>query len=136
MNRNYLLPLFAAVLVVFLADFSCASQKTKTPLEGEILPEVSLPAMPEPKQGNTQMITDPQGVVIQGMIKLYGNEPHAMVGIETFPDKKIYLVMPPERAAELRRMQSRLMEFDVILGNTAMPGLTGTATILAWRIVQ
>jgi hypothetical protein len=75
--------------------------------------------------------------VITGMIKIYGNEPHTWVGIETIPDGKIYVVQPPEKAAELRGQQGRLIEFKVVLEEMQMPlGGDGTATVISWRVVN
>ena len=75
-------------------------------------------------------------IVIQGMVKIYGNEPHTWVGIETVPDGKIFFVEPPEKAKELGSLQGRLIEFTVVIYDTTRPGLEGTATVLSWRVVR
>ena len=72
---------------------------------------------------------------LQGMIKIYGNEPNTWVGIETVPERKIYRVAPSETTAELRTLQGRLLDFTVVLGDTAIPGTAGTATVLSWKPV-
>ena len=75
--------------------------------------------------------------VIQGMIRLYGNEPHLWTGIKTIPDEKIYYVEPPEMAKELRALQGRVIEFTVILEEGKMPlGGDGKATVISWRIIE
>jgi hypothetical protein len=94
-----------AVAVVFSGVFACTSQEKA------------------PKQEN-----------IQGMVKIYGNEPHTWVGIETV-EEKIYTVFPPETAAELRKVQGRLLELTVVLEGPAKRGIEGKATVLSWRIV-
>ena len=49
--------------------------------------------------------------VIQGTVRIYGSEPHTFVGIAA--DGKAYAVYPPEKEAELRELQGRLMRFTV-----------------------
>jgi len=99
-----------AALVVFYGGLvlSCASQE---------------------KEGSTEK-------ALTGMIKIYGNEPHTWVGIETVPDGNVYAVNPPEKASELRFLQGRLLEFTVTLRDTALHGLAGMATVHSWRIIQ
>ena len=73
---------------------------------------------------------------IKGMVKIYGSEPHTWAGVETMDEGKIYMVIPPEKAAELRSLQGLLLEFTVIIQDTAIPGTAGTANVLSWKIVQ
>ena len=73
---------------------------------------------------------------MRGMVKIYGSEPHTWVGIETVPDGKIYAAGPPEKARELSSLQGRLIDFTVVIQDTGQPGLSGTATVLSWRIVR
>ena len=75
--------------------------------------------------------------VIQGTIRLYGNEPHLWTGIKTITDEKIYYVEPREKAKELRALQGRLIEFTAIIEEEKMPfGGDGKATVISWRIIK
>lgn len=103
--------LFAALFVALLLPLACTTQNQSEP---------------GGKAGS-------QETVLRGMVKIYGNEPHTEVGIETVPGGKVYAVRPPEKAEELRAMQGRLLEFTVTIRATRMPGLEGTATVLSWR---
>jgi len=76
----------------------------------------------------------PQEVVLQGMVKIYGSEPHTWVGIQTVPEGKVYAVNPREKAEELRNQQGYMLEFTVMLGNKTPPrGLPEAVTMLSWR---
>ena len=82
----------------------------------------------------TQKKEESQEMILQGMVKIYGSEPHTWVGIETVPEGKIYAVSPPEKAKELRSQQGYMMEFTVIPGDNAPPaGLPEMVTLLSWR---
>ena len=83
----------------------------------------------------TQEKAHSRETTLQGMIRIHGNEPHTWVGIET-TDGKLYAVAPPEKAAELRSMQGRLLEFTVILQSGALFGAEGTANVLSWKQVR
>jgi len=103
MNGKYVPALFAAALLV-MVTVGCTSQKR----------------------------TQPRETTLQGMIAIYGNEPHSWVGIRT-QEGKVYAVNPPEKAAELRDMQGRLLEFTVIIQDAVILGVDGSATVLSWR---
>jgi len=103
---------FAVVLCAI--TFSCASQK-------------------KDEAGKTDAARE---AVLVGMVRIYGNEPHTWVGIDTGIEGKVYSVEPLETARELRSLQGNLMEFKVRIRNTALPGLEGIATMLSWRILQ
>jgi hypothetical protein len=93
-----------------------------------LLPACTTQEKPEsPKQTEDSVTT------LKGMVTIYGNEPRTWVGIETVPEEKVYAVQPPEKAAELRNMQGRLIEFTVIIKSSEIPGRDGTATVLSWR---
>jgi len=77
-----------------------------------------------------------RAITLQGVVKIYGSEPHTAVGIETVPDKKVYGVSPPKKAAELRKMQGRLLEFKVIIEDTGSLEFENTVTVLSWRIIN
>jgi hypothetical protein len=91
------------------------------------------PACKTQEQGQSSINPKSQETILRGMVKIYGNEPHTWVGIETVPEGNIYAVSPPEKAAELRKMQGRLLEFTVTIQSSRLPGLSGTATVLSWR---
>jgi len=74
----------------------------------------------------------PQEGTLQGTIKIYGNEPHTWVGLETVPDKKVYVIVPPEKAEEYRKLQGRLLELRVRFQGTALPPAAGSVTPLSW----
>ena len=48
----------------------------------------------------------------RGAVNIYGNEPHTYAGIEA-ENGRIYAVYPPEKEAELRQLQGRVVEFTV-----------------------
>ena len=89
-----------------------------------------------PAACKTQEKTNNEETVLQGTVKLYGSEPHTWVGIETIPGGIVYFVAPPETASELRKIRNQLLEFTVTIGGSKMPGADGTATVIAWRIIQ
>ena len=107
MAQNKLPSLLVVAALIFLGVLlpSCASQKKE----------------------------EAQEVIIKGMVKIYGSEPHTRVGIETQGDGKIYMVQPQEKATELRSKQGRLLEFTVTLGGSPTLGIEGTATVISWR---
>ena len=75
--------------------------------------------------------------VIRGTIRLYGNEPHLWVGIETIPDEKVYHVEPLEKAKELEALRHRVVELTAIIEERKMPlGGDGKATVISWRIIE
>ena len=84
----------------------------------------------------TQGKAEPSKVNLKGMVKIYGSEPNTWVGIESVPGGKIYTVTPTEKAAELRVLQGYLLEFTVIIQDTDLLGLDGTATLLSWQFAQ
>ena len=94
---------------------------------GLIILEALLPSCASQKKEESKEM------ILQGMVKIYGNEPHTWVGIETQNEQKIYMVEPPEKAAELRSQQGRLLEFTVILEGSPLRGIEGTATLISWR---
>ena len=108
MNHKKIILLIIASFIVLLAPITCKSQEKVKEKEK----------------------------TVQGMVKIYGNEPHTWVGIETIPAGKIYFVSPPEKAVEIRNIQGLLLEFTVIIRDTQMPGVAGTATLLSWRIIR
>ena len=79
---------------------------------------------------------EPQEMTLKGMIVIYGNEPHTWVGIETVPDRKVYAVTPPEKAKELRGLQGHLLEFTVTIRETILHGVSGTAEVRSWQVIQ
>lgn len=78
-------------------------------------------------------------VIIIGMVRIYGSEPHTFAGIES-EDGGIYAVYPREKEVEIRSLQGRLIEFTVrFLENPAGEGSLylrdGTVTPLSWHIL-
>ena len=118
MKQNHLSVFLAAGLIMFLVVAACTTQEKAK------------------HQGSAREGTGtPQETTLQGMIRIYGNEPHTWVGIRT-PEGKIYAVSPPEKAAELRTVQGRLLEFTVTIQDTFILGVEGAATVLSWRYVR
>jgi len=107
MKRTVLIP--ALVCALLLGTLYCAHARGKKD---------------KPREGS-----------LQGMIHIYGNEPHTWVGLET-PDGKVYALVPPEKADEFRALQGRLLELKVTFQDTALPpGLPpadGMVTPLSW----
>ena len=119
------IPAFLAVsFFVILATLAlaCASQKK----EGE----ASAPSGAAPER-----IVE---MDIKGMVKIYGNEPHTWVGIETRPEGKVYSVDPPETARELRGQQGYLIEFRVsYIENQTVPALQApVVSVISWQIAR
>jgi hypothetical protein len=78
-------------------------------------------------------------VIITGMAHIYGGESHTFAGIES-EDGKIYAVYPPEKEAEIRSLQGRLIEFtlrflEVPMGEGSLYLKDGTVTPLSWRLL-
>ena len=116
-KKNHLPLFFAAGLVIFLVVAACTTQE---------------------KANSQETGTEEEGsrrTTLRGTIRIYGNEPHTWVGIMS-SEGKIYAVEPPEKAAELRSIQGRLLEFTVIVQSAVVPGIDGEATVLSWRYVQ
>jgi len=112
MKRTILIP--ALIGVLLLGTLCCAHAKGKKD---------------KPREGT-----------LQGMIHIYGSEPHTWVGLETVPDGKVYAIVPPEKADEYRALQGRFMEVKVTFQDTALPpGLPpgdGVITPLSWTAAK
>ncbi|MDR1288105.1 MAG: hypothetical protein LBK08_10890 [Treponema sp.] len=77
---------------------------------------------------------------IRGAVRVYGSEPHTYAGIET-EDGRIYAVYPPEKEAELRKLQGRTLEFTVRFlpepkGYGALFLKDGTVTPVSWKTAE
>jgi len=105
MKRTILIPALVCALLLGILCYANAGGKKDKPREG----------------------------TLQGTIKIYGNEPHTWVGFETMPDKKVYAIIPPEKAAEFRVLQGRLLEVKVRFQDTALPPAAGSITPLSWK---
>jgi len=109
MKRTILIPALMCVLLLGTLCYANAGGKKDKPREG----------------------------TLQGMIKIYGNEPHTWVGLETVPDGKVYAIVPPEKAAEFRILQGRLLEVRVAFQDAALPPALppadGMITPLSWK---
>jgi hypothetical protein len=76
--------------------------------------------------------------VIQGMVRIYGSEPHTLVGIAS--NGKMYAVYPPEKEMELRELQGRLIEFTVRFldppqGYGSLFLQDGCVEVVSWKAV-
>jgi len=79
-------------------------------------------------------------VRITGMVHIYGNEPFTFAGIVDENGTE-YAVYPPDKDAELRKLQGHLVAFTVIMldepkgeGGLYLKG--GTVTPLSWEIIR
>ena len=77
---------------------------------------------------------------ITGSVRVFGNEPHTYVGIVDEAGVQ-YSVYPPEKEAELSKLQGRLINFTVILlaqpqglGGLFLKG--GTVTPVSWEVIE
>jgi len=108
MKRTILIPALICVLLLGTLSYANAKGKKDKPREG----------------------------TLQGMIHIYGSEPHTWVGLETVPDGKVYAIVPPEKADEYRDLQGRLLEVKVAFQYTALPPALpptdGMITPLSW----
>ena len=92
---------------------------------------VSPSRQPGVEHGNTR--------IILGQVRVFGSEPRTYVGIVAENGTE-YSVYPPEKEAELRNLQGRLLEFTVTFldepqgqGSLYLKG--GTVTPLSWEIM-
>jgi len=112
MKRTILIPALMCVLLLGTLSYAHARGKKDKPREG----------------------------TLQGMIHVYGSEPHTWVGLKTVPDGKVYAIVPAEKADEYRDLQGRFMEVKVKFQDTALPpGLPpgdGIITPLSWQPAQ
>ena len=79
-------------------------------------------------------------VEIDGMVRVYGNEPHTFAGIVDQNGVE-YAVYPPEKEEELRALQGHLIKFYVIFddvhktyGSLFLKG--GTVIPIEWEITR
>lgn len=79
----------------------------------------------------------PARTTLRGTVRIVGNEPHTLVGIRA-ENGKSYAVQPPEKAAAIRALQGKTVDFIVIhdpsVKNPFFPD--GTVTLLSWKIVK
>ena len=92
------------------------------------------------QQYNAERDFEESAATIIGRVEIYGNEPHTFVGIVDENDIQ-YAVYPPDREAELRRLQGRLIDFTVIMldeprgeGGFYLKG--GTVTPVKWEVIR
>jgi hypothetical protein len=74
------------------------------------------------------------------MVRVYGSEPHTYAGIVS-EDDKVYAVYPPEKEAELRKLQGRRLELTVRFldppqGYGSVFLKDGTVTPVSWKILD
>ncbi|MDR0784504.1 MAG: hypothetical protein LBE74_01285 [Treponema sp.] len=76
---------------------------------------------------------------LRGYVQTYGAEPHTYAGIVS--GGKVYAVYPPEKEAELRKLQGQTLEFSVRFldppqGEGGLFLKDGCVTPLSWRTLD
>ena len=79
--------------------------------------------------------------IIRGRVRIYGNEPHTYVGIETEDTSKVYAVSPKEIDIVIRQLQGHLIEFKAVMlekpeGEESMYLKDGTVKLISWKIIE
>jgi hypothetical protein len=76
---------------------------------------------------------------LTGRVQVYGNEPHTFVGIVDEYDVA-YSIYPPNKEAELRKLQGYLIEFNVIIldepQDYAGMVLGRSLTLIGWKVIK
>jgi hypothetical protein len=81
--------------------------------------------------------TKPQ--ILRGTVRVYGSEPHTYAGIVA--GGKVYAVYPPEKEAEIRRLQGQDIEFTVQFldkpkGYGSLFLVDGCITPVSWKLAE
>ena len=124
-----------AVAFTALAAFSCNTPKPRAHEAIKPLPRAEVFLDPQTPSGSGTLIT------VRGRVAVFGNEPHAYVGIEREDGSATYAVYPPSKERELLRLQGHLVDFSGVLldeprGEGSLYLRSGTIDPLSWKIVN